>query len=211
MKDSRSVVAFKHALCALLAEKPLEKITVEDLCRISTYSRSAFYKSFYDKYELAKRTVDDEIAALIELFANSFPSISGDYRFSVSGSSPAFAEGLFERINSNRDYYSCIFHDRLMEDTVPYMLDRIVEGLGSFMEFDFSDYPVFEAYEDLLIRTYLSWFFEVAERWELRGFDKCVSDLVTFFSAMFQWGMFENAGVQDGKQVLRFASSLRDS
>ena len=48
----------------------------------------------------------------------------------------------------------------------------------------------------------------LAEQWELRGFDKSASETDSFYAAVFQWGRLENAGVHDGKLVLRFGSVL---
>ncbi|WP_225047178.1 TetR/AcrR family transcriptional regulator [Lacticaseibacillus kribbianus] len=55
-KQPRGIVrtqrAFSDAMFGLLAQKPFEKITVNELCQLADYPRATFYNYFDDKYDL---------------------------------------------------------------------------------------------------------------------------------------------------------------
>ena len=57
-KDDARVAKTKATLLAnfkiMLAEKPFENITVNELCSMSGIRRATFYKHFYDKYDFLK-------------------------------------------------------------------------------------------------------------------------------------------------------------
>jgi len=59
----------RQALCALLAEKPFEQITVTDLCRMSGVSRITFYAYYDDKFALVRETFDALLAQTTAIFA----------------------------------------------------------------------------------------------------------------------------------------------
>lgn len=48
----RTLLVFKDTMFELLAEKEFEKITVQNICKISGFPRSTFYNYFDDKYDL---------------------------------------------------------------------------------------------------------------------------------------------------------------
>lgn len=48
----RTLKALRGALTELLKVKPLEKISIQELCDIAMISRGTFYNYFYDKYDL---------------------------------------------------------------------------------------------------------------------------------------------------------------
>lgn len=48
----RTFGAFKNGMFALLAKKPFEEITVNEICDLTSYPRATFYNYFDDKYDL---------------------------------------------------------------------------------------------------------------------------------------------------------------
>jgi len=44
--------AFMDAFCELYAQKPIERISVQEIANIASYNRSSFYQHFCDIYEL---------------------------------------------------------------------------------------------------------------------------------------------------------------
>lgn len=48
----RTLYAFKDGMFTLLAQKPFEEITVNELCELVNYPRATFYNYFDDKYDL---------------------------------------------------------------------------------------------------------------------------------------------------------------
>ena len=60
---------FVDVFCALYAEKPLEKISVQQIANMAGYNRSTFYQYFSDVYELRDYVEDDVLAFIAEEFA----------------------------------------------------------------------------------------------------------------------------------------------
>lgn len=58
--------AFMDALCLLMREKPLEKITVQDVARRAGYNRCTFYQYFSGVGELLGEVEDDLIDFILE-------------------------------------------------------------------------------------------------------------------------------------------------
>ncbi|WP_125565459.1 TetR/AcrR family transcriptional regulator [Companilactobacillus insicii] len=50
----RTLKAFRIAMFESLSEKEFDKITVNDICKISEYPRATFYNYFDDKFDLLK-------------------------------------------------------------------------------------------------------------------------------------------------------------
>lgn len=48
----RTFGAFKDGMFTLLAQKPFEEITVNEICDLTSYPRATFYNYFDDKYDL---------------------------------------------------------------------------------------------------------------------------------------------------------------
>jgi AcrR family transcriptional regulator len=53
VRYTQSVI--ENALISLLKTKPLEKITVKEICEMAMINRSTFYKHYQDCYDLAER------------------------------------------------------------------------------------------------------------------------------------------------------------
>lgn len=60
-RKRHSQKAIKEAFCSLLCEKPIDKIFVKEICEQADYSTMAFYASYEDKYDLARKIVLDEV------------------------------------------------------------------------------------------------------------------------------------------------------
>lgn len=65
MKTKRTL---KQALASLLSSKPLESITVTELCESASTSRITFYTHYNDKYALADEMVSDMVHTAVQDF-----------------------------------------------------------------------------------------------------------------------------------------------
>lgn len=79
-----------EAIRTLVSQSPIERVTVADITELAGVSRTAFYKLFADKFDLAKQVFLDEIS-------NVF--------FFAEG--PVFDReiGILRRIDENRQFY----------------------------------------------------------------------------------------------------------
>lgn len=53
LRYTRTENALMNAIAKLLSEKPIDRITVEEIAEMSQINRVTFYKHYYDKYALA--------------------------------------------------------------------------------------------------------------------------------------------------------------
>ena len=64
----------KHSICnaflALRAQKPLERITVKELCESAQINKSTFYSHYIDIYDLSEQIENDIITAVLHNLGN---------------------------------------------------------------------------------------------------------------------------------------------
>ncbi len=81
--ESRRVKMTKRmiqkALLELLEERPLEKITVTDVCKLADVNRSTFYANYVDIQQLL-REIEDDIIMQIPV-SSEFPNVNMDMKF----------------------------------------------------------------------------------------------------------------------------------
>lgn len=88
-----------EALVAELADRPLEAITVRDICERAMVHRTTFYKHFQDKYALLDEGIRRMLVALAPEAAHLPPSA-----YSVEEPPPYFVR-LFEQAAQNPGLY----------------------------------------------------------------------------------------------------------
>lgn len=191
-------------MLSLLEERPLNKVTVNSLCETSSYSRSAFYASFYDKYELAQRIVDDEIDALVDMAIEAYDVLGSEKYISESRTPPLFIERMIQRVDENRTLYRCIFGDMLVTDTENQLVSGIAKGLSEHFIYQYEDHPLFAAYDEFIIRSTYARIISLVKCWVLNDFDLEHDDLILLYTTVTRGIGFENIGKQDGKQIVRF-------
>mgnify|MGYP000260241491 CR=1 FL=1 len=63
--------AIRNAFLELRAAKPLEKITVKELCSLACINKSTFYSHYKDIYDLSDQLETDVVASVIEAIHDS--------------------------------------------------------------------------------------------------------------------------------------------
>ena len=58
--------AIRNAFLELRASKPLEKITVKELCVLACINKSTFYSHYEDIYALSKQLESETITAVLK-------------------------------------------------------------------------------------------------------------------------------------------------
>ena len=95
-----TIMILKSSLVELLGEKPLEKITVKEICDIADINRGTFYSHFKDQYALYNALVN-------ELLENVFNRL-GDFMEAQEGEIPKRVLSVFEYIKEIHDFYGII-------------------------------------------------------------------------------------------------------
>ena len=65
-RTERTKADLKEAFWRLYAEKPLEKITVGEVCRLAGYNRGTLYLHFHDLYDVLQSIEDELLAGMLE-------------------------------------------------------------------------------------------------------------------------------------------------
>lgn len=89
-----SLRAIRTAMFDLLENKPLDAITVTDLCAKADINRGTFYKYYRDVYDLFEKTENDFIEELHKLFLASEAS---------GPEMPDFFTNVFRILSENKD------------------------------------------------------------------------------------------------------------
>lgn len=87
-------MVIKNAFITLLKQKPLNKMSVKDVCELAEINRATFYKHYSDCFDLMDKTQDALIAQLQGMMRSAKPQ---DTR-------QMFTE-IFARIQENGDLY----------------------------------------------------------------------------------------------------------
>lgn len=121
----------RESILALLKDRPLEKITVKDICEHAMINRMTFYKHYEDKYLL----LDDAINEIKDSIMNQIPkkqttSIDdiAEYLISILGKVIEYIETNIEYIRSlekNSSFELINIIARVCEDGISELLVKI--------------------------------------------------------------------------------------
>lgn len=77
----RTRQAFIDAFCELYSQKPVEKISIQEIANKSGYNRSTFYQYFSDIYEILDYIENDIIAYMKEVLQNTLGADTSNFPF----------------------------------------------------------------------------------------------------------------------------------
>ena len=97
MSDNRRVKMtkrmMKEALIDLMDQKPLEKITVTEICKSADVNRSTFY-AYYEDISALMLEIEDEVLEHVTIYADNFNDYSDKRMLEVF-------EEFFEYVREN--------------------------------------------------------------------------------------------------------------
>lgn len=93
--------AIKNAFIELRSQKPLEKITVKELCRLAQINKSTFYTHYNDIYALSDALETETVAYVLSTISNA-QEYSAD-------NLDVFARELFLAVNSHLPLINTLF------------------------------------------------------------------------------------------------------
>lgn len=110
----------KKSLLKLIAEKPLQNITVAELCREASITRGTFYNHYYDVFDVYESVENEFINEVIEQFDN-MKTYSFDY---------GFFYGIMTVLSKNSDITAMIISNpsdsRLLKRLISFVHDKYV-------------------------------------------------------------------------------------
>jgi AcrR family transcriptional regulator len=94
-------MVLKQSLLELLRERPIEKITVKDICEKADINRGTFYTHFSDPYNLLEQIENELLGEIASSIASSLKAEA------ISG----LLEQIFESILKNKELCGVLFSD----------------------------------------------------------------------------------------------------
>ncbi len=183
---NRSAEAFKNALCSLLLKKQLDKITVKEICQLADYTVTAFYKNFEDKYDCARKIVQEEAEYLFEtnykiMCMDGYKSVAEDISEMRSNELVlSTCENYFRRVLSNSTRYRCIVSDLLMSNSIMQFARHFAE-LAKGKLFYISDRDRRTVDFEYYIGMYISQYLYTVAYWIDEDFQKSPAELARMF------------------------------
>lgn len=106
IRIQKTETAIKNAFMELRSQKPIEKITVKELCRLAQINKSTFYTHYEDIYALSDAMQAETIAFVLG-------TISQQQEWSVKNPG-AFVQAIFQAISAHRSLINGLFpvHER---------------------------------------------------------------------------------------------------
>ncbi|TDD21619.1 TetR/AcrR family transcriptional regulator [Nonomuraea diastatica] len=110
------------ALLALLANKPFNELTVDEICRRAMVNRTTFYKHYRDKQDLARRGAEEMLETLSATLEDD-PDETAQQ--AAHGIPPEHIAALFAHVASEPTFYRLAFHG---EAALPFkpILERLL-------------------------------------------------------------------------------------
>lgn len=158
--ESRNAYVLEHltdALLTLLAEKPINEISISELCNVAGVGRTSFYRNFETKEEILKTHITHLFRSWVNEWENTpgFPLDKGIYQ-------------MFSHFEMNRDFYSL-----LNKRGMVYLLKDIILDLCGFNP----DQEVIAAYSSAYVAFFLYGWIEV---WFRRGMRETADELASY-------------------------------
>ena len=167
-KRKRSVIAFTDALCRLVCDTPLKKITVTRICDEAGYTSMAFYSSFENKYDFLHSVIDYEAQVFAACVYNKLEQIvSGSEEKRRAEWHSLYLLDYFKYVADNKLLYHCILNDLIVPDGIVLFSKRIAHYMRQFLSirptderpelFDFTEviFEITEAQMLMVIRYWL--------------------------------------------------------
>lgn len=105
----------KESFLKLLKEKPVNKITVKEVCELASLNRATFYTHYSDCFDLMEK-IEEE---LVETFASSIRKIDS---FDVR----ALIEAIYMMVEENEEAFMVL----VFQGASPSILGRMVDLAG---------------------------------------------------------------------------------
>ena len=162
-KRKRSVIAFTDALCRLLCDTPLKKLSVTSICSEAGYTPMAFYSSFQNKNDFAYSVVDYEAQVFASCVYDQLEQFStGENKIMLHRQ---YITDYFEHVSENRKLFHCILNNQLMPDGIALLSKRIAHYMCTYMTLRSEAYPEMENFTAFVLEITAAQMLMVVRYW----------------------------------------------
>lgn len=131
-KRKRSVIAFTDALCRLVSDTPIKKITVTAICEEAGYTSMAFYSNFENKNDFVTSVVDYEAQVFAACVYERLEQKDGIGR-STKNLHSLYLTDYFEHVAANRTLYLSILSNLIVPDGISLLSRRIAHYMSPYL------------------------------------------------------------------------------
>ena len=163
------------ALKALMAQKPLNKITVAEIMQSCGMARQHFYYHFEDIYAAVRWMFDQEAVALLRKHEGVLLWQDGLLQ-------------LFQYLQENREVCLCALHSvsrehlkRFFRDDINAVIQNNIKNLAAQLNYPASDQEI-----NLLTKFYVSALAGITEDWLLGEIQETPEELIRFTDQLLQ-------------------------
>lgn len=177
--NKRTLQSLRRALTDLLKVKPLEKISIQELCDIAMISRGTFYNYFYDKYDLlnydwtqVQLEIDPEFANInldLDDYQKYMHQLLKNLIYYLSKEKESYQKIIVNNANS---IFSENMHDYI-EKQILLKLKKAIDNKNKF------DIPI-----ELLATIYANTIIIVGSWWLKHGENYSEADVYKFFNIL---------------------------
>ena len=170
--------ALADALKTLMAQRPLEKISIRDITDLAGIRRQNFYYHFADVYDLLRWTIQEEAVSLLRQHEGAL----------------LWQEGLlqlFRYLEENRAFCQCTLHSagrehlkRLVSADVYEIIYRTIRQIQSDLHLPETSAPNCDM--ELLTHFYVTALSGMVESWFLGEIERTPEQLVHFTDRLLQ-------------------------
>lgn len=119
IRTEKTQKAIKNAFLALRAQKPIEKITIKELCGLAQINKSTFYSHYDDIYDLSDKLQTETVAYILSTISNAQQ---------YSSSNPdAFTRALFYALTAHTALISTLFSGKEQSCLIDFLEKGIKE------------------------------------------------------------------------------------
>lgn len=122
-----SIRAIRSAMFELLETKPLDSITVTNICSVADVNRGTFYKYYRDVYDLFEKTENDFIEEIHALVTESQATCS---------EMPGFFGDVFRILSENKDLVQIAknreFTERFSQKLLVFILPQLNQLISNY-------------------------------------------------------------------------------
>jgi AcrR family transcriptional regulator len=175
VKYTRMVL--KQSLLTLMRDRPIEKITVKDVCELADINRGTFYTHYADPYDLLSQIEN-------ELFSEIYTSIETSLKAEeISG----LLEEIFESIVKNSELCKVLFGDYGDKEYIKRVL--LIARDMSIAEWQKIIPSVNNEQMELLYMFYANGCVAIIQHWLQNGMKESPKELAVFIEKISTHGL----------------------
>ena len=181
ISTKRTLKNLRQALTDLLKVKPLDKISIQELCDLAMISRGTFYNYFYDKYDLLNYDWSQIQLIIDPKFTH--PDLGmNDYKEYIH----LFLKNLIDYLSKERDTYQLIMVNNSDSIFTINMHEYIADQILLRLEEATDDTNLTTIPLELLATVYGSTIITVSKWWLDSGKEYTKQEVYKFFTIIIE-------------------------